>query len=56
MSAPRLQIIQDPISKLHLEVLYRQIQYVVEEGDWSQQGEEVATRIGAAEPEAEGGI
>jgi superfamily II DNA or RNA helicase len=41
MSAPRLHIIQDPISKLKLEVLYRQIQHFVEEGDWAQQGEEV---------------
>jgi len=41
MSAPRLHIIQDPISKLNPEVLYRQIQYLVEEGDWARQGEEV---------------
>ena len=38
---PRLRIIQDPISKLKLEMLYRQIQYLVEEGDWAQQGEDV---------------
>jgi len=38
---PRLRIIQDPISKLNPEMLYRQIQYLVEEGDWAQQGEEV---------------
>ncbi|GIV04317.1 MAG: helicase [Fimbriimonadales bacterium] len=38
---PRLRIIQDPIAKLSPEMLYRQIQYVVEEGDWAQQGEEV---------------
>jgi superfamily II DNA or RNA helicase len=38
---PRLRVIQDPISKLNPEMLYRQIQFVVEEGDWAQQGEEV---------------
>jgi len=38
---PRLRIIQDPIPRLKPEMLYRQVQYVVEEGDWAQQGEEV---------------
>jgi superfamily II DNA/RNA helicase len=38
---PRLRIIQDPISRLKPEMLYRQIQYLVEEGDWARQGEEV---------------
>src|SRR5690606_19993805 len=38
---PRLRIIQDPISRLTPVVLYRQIQYLVEAGDWTQQGEEV---------------
>ena len=33
--------IQDRISKLSPEMLYRQIQYLVEEGDWVQRGEEV---------------
>lgn len=37
---PRLRIIQDPISTLNPEVLYRQIQYLVEEGDWASKGEE----------------
>ncbi|GEM_PF-6886931 len=37
----RPAIIQDPISSLNPEMLYRQIQYLVEEGDWAQQGEEV---------------
>jgi len=37
---PQLRIIQDPISKLSPEMLYRQIQYLVEEGDWLQRGEE----------------
>jgi hypothetical protein len=44
MSAPRLHIIQDPISRLNPEVLYRQVQFVVEEGDWVRQGEEVSVR------------
>ena len=39
---PRLRIIQDPISKLNPEALYRQIQYLVEEDDWVRQGEELA--------------
>lgn len=39
---PRLRIIQDPISKLNTEALYRQIQYLVEEDDWVKQGEELA--------------
>jgi HSP20 family molecular chaperone IbpA len=38
---PRLRIIQDPISKLNPEMLYRQVQYLVEEADWSHNGEEV---------------
>ncbi|TXF10368.1 hypothetical protein [Pelomicrobium methylotrophicum] len=36
-----LRIIQDPIARLKPEVLYRQVQFVVEEGDWAGQGEEV---------------
>lgn len=35
---PRLRIIRDPISKLNLEMLYRQVQYLVEEEDRSRQG------------------
>ena len=38
---PRLRIIQDPISKLSLEMLYRQVQFLVEEQDWSGKGDEV---------------
>jgi hypothetical protein len=38
---PQLRIIQDPISRLNPEMLYRQIQYVVEEKDWCASGEEV---------------
>ena len=41
---PRLRTIQDPISKLTPAMLYRQIQYFVEEDDWAQQGEEVEAR------------
>ena len=35
----------DPISKLKPEMLYRQVQYLVEEGDWAQQGEEVSLTL-----------
>ncbi|HDH57201.1 MAG TPA: DUF3883 domain-containing protein [Bacteroidetes bacterium] len=38
---PRLRIIQDPISKLNPEMLYRQVQYFVEESDWLDKGDEV---------------
>jgi hypothetical protein len=37
----KLRIIQDPNSRLKPEMLYRQIQYLVQEDDWSHQGEEV---------------
>ena len=40
---PRLRTIQDPIPKLTPEMLYRQIQYLVEEDDWARQGQEVET-------------
>jgi len=38
---PRLRIIQDPISRLTPEMLYRQVQFLVEENDWARQGVEV---------------
>ena len=38
---PRLRIIQDPMSSLHPAMLYRQVQYFVDEADWKQQGEEL---------------
>ena len=38
---PKLYIIQDPISKLKPEMLYRQVQYVVDEDDWGRYGKEV---------------
>jgi superfamily II DNA or RNA helicase len=37
---PRLRIIQDPVSKLNPAMLYRQVQFLVEEADWRQHGEE----------------
>ena len=40
---PRLRIIQDPFSKLNPEMLYRQVQYFVEEKDWACKGWEVET-------------
>jgi SNF2 family DNA or RNA helicase len=40
---PRLRVIQDPIPKLNLEMLYRQVQFLVEEADWQNHGEDVAT-------------
>lgn len=38
--APRLRIIQDPIPKLHPEMLYRQVQYMVHEADWNAAGQD----------------
>jgi superfamily II DNA or RNA helicase len=38
---PCLRIIQDPAARLNAEVLYRQVQFVVQESDWSGHGEEV---------------
>ncbi|MCX6841285.1 MAG: hypothetical protein NTX53_03230 [candidate division WOR-3 bacterium] len=37
---PRLMTIQDPITKLRMEVLFRQVQYMVSEDEWLAQGEE----------------
>ena len=45
----RLRIIQDPFSKLTPEMLYRQVQYFVEEDDWARQGREVETTGEAGE-------
>ena len=39
---PRLRIIQNPMALLTPEMLYRQVQFLVEEQDWSSKGEEVA--------------
>ncbi|GIX50073.1 MAG: hypothetical protein KatS3mg132_267 [Limisphaera sp.] len=36
---PCLRIIQDPIAKRNPEVLYRQIHFVIEEGEWAHQGQ-----------------
>ena len=38
---PRLRVVQDPVSKLSPEMLYRQIQYPVEEFDRAGHGKEV---------------
>jgi hypothetical protein len=38
---PLLHIIQDPFSKLSPDMLYRQIQYLVNEKDWQSHGEAV---------------
>ena len=48
---PRLHVIQNPISKLNPEMLYRQIQYFVNEDDWGQQGQQVEL---PGEPEERG--
>ncbi|MFN0244259.1 MAG: helicase-related protein [Planctomycetota bacterium] len=39
---PTLRIIQDPIPKLHPKMLYRQVQFLVEESDWLRVGNEPA--------------
>ncbi len=36
---PKLQLIQDPIPKLHPVAQYRQVQYLVDESDWQAQAE-----------------
>ena len=38
---PRLRIICDPMAQLAPEMLYRQVQYLLEENAWRQRGEEV---------------
>lgn len=38
---PRLRIIQDPMRQLTPEALYRQVQYLVDEKDWKQHGEDI---------------
>lgn len=39
---PRLRIIQDPMAQLTPEMLYRQVQWLVDERDWSSQGQEIS--------------
>lgn len=46
--SPRIRTIQDPIPKLNPEMLYRQVQFLIEESDWARQGEEVA-QVGEGE-------
>jgi hypothetical protein len=38
---PRLRIICDPMAHLAPEMLYRQVQWLVQDADWSRKGEEV---------------
>jgi len=38
---PRLRIIHDPMAQLTPEMLYRQVQWLVQDADWSRKGEEV---------------
>jgi hypothetical protein len=38
---PHLRIIQNPMAQLSPEKLYRKVQYLVDEKDWQQKGEEV---------------
>ena len=40
--SPRLRIIQDPLSKLDPEELYKRVQYVVQQEQWSAYGEDVS--------------
>ncbi len=35
---PTLRVIQDPMANLHPAMLYRQVQYFVDEADWKQHG------------------
>ncbi|QJW97249.1 helicase-related protein [Frigoriglobus tundricola] len=37
---PKLRIIQDPMANLHPAMLYRQVQYFVDESDWKKHGED----------------
>ncbi|MBI2917636.1 MAG: DUF3883 domain-containing protein [Chloroflexi bacterium] len=38
---PRLRMIQDPIPNLNPEMLYRNVQFLVDESDWASQGTEL---------------
>jgi hypothetical protein len=37
---PRLRTIQDPIPNLKCQMLYRQVQFLVPESEWANQGQE----------------
>ena len=39
---PTLRIIQDPMASLHPKMLYRQVQFMVDEADWKQHGDDHA--------------
>ncbi|MBI3949353.1 MAG: hypothetical protein HY314_02715 [Acidobacteria bacterium] len=41
MNCLRLRTIQSPAEKLRPVMLYHQVQYLVEEGDWKRQGDEI---------------
>jgi hypothetical protein len=45
---PHLRIMQDPIGRLSPEMLYRQVQFLVEKSDWSAHGDEVV-QVGGGE-------
>ena len=45
----RLRIVQDPFSKLTPEMLYRQVQFFIEESDWARQGQDIETAAEAEE-------
>ena len=45
---PRLTVIQDPFSKLKPEMMYRQVQYLVDEKDWQKHGVQAETESSEA--------
>ena len=45
---PRLRIIQNPMASLTPEALYRQVQYLVQESDWAEIGEEIKLHRGGS--------
>jgi len=42
---PRLRIIRDPMAQLAPEMLYRQVQWLVQDADWSRKGEDVGALL-----------
>lgn len=47
---PLLRVIQDPIPKLHPKMLYRQVQFLVEEPDWTAHGSSAPVSLAEATP------
>jgi hypothetical protein len=45
---PRLRIIPDPMANLQSAMLYRQVQYFVDEADWKRSGADVDLGDGSA--------